>query len=143
MLPIAWFYVILVLCLYALLFYTEMRSRAKRHVKGCPSLPYISRASLDSLIIIEPDLIIVALTDQPGLQPEIPDARMVTTSTLAAFLAQSPQRSLFVIYADRGTPVAWRDVESIVNRLAIPSVSVLKEEHGERAQRNSGMVVAS
>ena len=71
------------------------------------------------------------------------DARMVTASTLAVFLAQSPQRSLFVIYADRRTAVAWREVESIVNRLAIPSVSVLKEEHAARAQRNSGMAVAS
>jgi hypothetical protein len=143
MLPIAWFYVILVLSLYALLVYSEMRARAKRHVKGCPSLPYISRASLDSLIIIEPDLIIVALTDRPGFKPDIPDAHMVPISALAAFLAHSPQRSLFVLYADHGTSVAWRDVERIVNRLAIPSVSVLKDDHVERAQRASGMAVAS
>jgi hypothetical protein len=143
MLPIAWFYVVMVLCLYALLFYSEMRSRAKSHVRGCPSLPYISRASLDSLIIIEPDLIIVGLTDQPGCEPAIPDAHLVTISTLAAFLAQSPQRSLFVLYEDRGCPVAWRDVEKIVNGLAIPSVSVLKERPAEQARAASGMAIVS
>jgi hemoglobin len=55
-LPLAWFYISLVVFLYALLLYSELRARAKRHVKGCPSLPYISSARLDSLISIEPDL---------------------------------------------------------------------------------------
>ena len=64
MLPLAWFYISLVVFLYALLLYSELRTRAKRHVKGCPSLPYISPERLDSLIVIEPDLIIVEFSTQ-------------------------------------------------------------------------------
>ena len=66
MLPLAWFYIFLVVFLYALLLYSELRARAKRHVKGCPSLPYISPGGLDSLIAIEPDLFIVEFSSRAG-----------------------------------------------------------------------------
>jgi hypothetical protein len=65
-LPLAWFYISLVVFLYVLLLYSELRTRARRHVKGCPSLPYISPARLDSLIAIEPDLYIVELSSRAG-----------------------------------------------------------------------------
>jgi hypothetical protein len=63
-LPLAWFYMALVVFSCALLLYLELRVRAKRHVKDCPSLLYISPERLDSLIVIEPDLIIVELSTQ-------------------------------------------------------------------------------
>jgi hypothetical protein len=128
MLPLAWFFVGLVICLYGLLLYSEMRARAKRHVRGCPSLPYISQARLDSFIVIEPDLIIVHLTDHPGSTgtPQLPDACQVPVSELYSFLARSPQRSVFVFYSSTSEPVQWSQVERITNRLAIPNAYVLK-----------------
>jgi hypothetical protein len=39
MLPLAWSYISLVVFLYALLLYSELRSRAKRHVKAALRFP--------------------------------------------------------------------------------------------------------
>jgi hypothetical protein len=128
MLPLAWICIALVVCLYVLLFCLEVRARAKRHVRGCPSLPYISRARLDSFIVIEPDLIIVELVERVDSRgkAQIPDARRVAVPELYAFLANSPQRSVFVFYTSASETIPWRQVERIVDRLAIPNVYVLK-----------------
>ena len=128
MLPLAWFYISLVVFLYALLFYLELRSRAKRHVKGCPSLPYISPARLDSLIAIEPDLCIVDLSSRADSREimQIPDALRIPVSQLESFLQKASRRSLFVFYDSVTEPVKWSRVESIVNKYAIPNVFVLK-----------------
>jgi hypothetical protein len=127
-LPLAWFYISLVVFLYALLFYLELRSRAKRHVKGCPSLPCISPAPLDSLIVIEPDLLIVALS--PGAAshelPQISGALRMPVSQLDSFLQKASRRSIFVFYDSAADPVKWSPVESIVNKYAIRNVFVLK-----------------
>ena len=87
MLPLAWFYISLVVFLYAFLFFSEMRARAKRHVKGCPSLPYISPVRLDSLIAIEPDLFIIELSSRAdsGEKLQIPDALRMPVSQLERF----------------------------------------------------------
>ena len=61
MLPIVWFFLVVVSFLWILLLYTELRKRARRHVRGCPALLYISPERLDSLITIEPDLKILEL----------------------------------------------------------------------------------
>ena len=68
MLPLAWFYLALVVFLYSLLLFVELRNRAKRHVKGCPSLPYISPEGLDSFLVIEPDVIVVELSSRAALR---------------------------------------------------------------------------
>jgi rhodanese-related sulfurtransferase len=127
-LPLAWFYICLVVFLYALLFYSELRTRAKRHVKGCPSLPYISPARLDSLIAIEPDLCIVDLTSRAASReiPQIPDALRIPVSQLETFLQKASRRSVFVFYDSVTEPVKWSRVESIVNNYAIRNVFVLK-----------------
>jgi hypothetical protein len=101
MLPLAWFYIALVVLLYSLLLFLELRNRAKRHVKGCPSLPYISPQGLDSLLVIEPDLIVVELSS-PAASSEIskiPDAVRMPVSQLQAFL---PIQSGAAKYSFRG-----------------------------------------
>lgn len=128
MLPLAWFYISLVVFLYALLFCLELRNRAKRHVKGCPSLPYISPARLDSLIAIEPDLLIVDLISRAASREtqRIPDALRMPVSQLESFLQKASCRSIFVFYDSATDPVTWSRVESIVNKYAIRNVFVLK-----------------
>jgi hypothetical protein len=127
-LPLAWFYISLVVFLYALLFYSEMKARAKRHVKGCRSLPYISPARLDSLIAIEPDLFIIELSSRADSaeKPQIPDARRMPLSQLERFLQTASSRSVFVFYNTATEPVSWSRVECIVNNRAMRNVFVLK-----------------
>jgi 3-mercaptopyruvate sulfurtransferase SseA len=127
-LPLAWFYITLVAFLYALLFLGEMKARAKRHVKGCPSLPYISPARLDSLIAIEPDLFIIELSSRSdaGDKPRIPDALRVPISQLERFLQKASRRSVFVFYDSATEPVTWPGVECMVNNYAMRNVFVLK-----------------
>jgi 3-mercaptopyruvate sulfurtransferase SseA len=128
MLPLAWFYISLVVFLYALLLYSELRARVKRHVKGCPSLPYISPARLDSLITIEPDLFIVELSSraESGEKPSIPDALRLPVSQLERFLEKVSRRSVFVFYDSATEPVTWSRVACIVNDHAMRNVFVLK-----------------
>ena len=128
MLPLAWFYIFLVVFLYALLFYSEMRARAKRHVKGCRSLPYISSARLDSLIAIEPDLFIIELSSRSDSdeKPQIPDALRMPVSQLERFLQKASRRSVFVFYDSATEPVTWSRVECMVNDHAMRNVFVLK-----------------
>ena len=112
MLPLAWFYISLVVFLYLLLFYSEMKARAKRHVKGCPSLPLYSPARLDSLIAIEPDLFLIELSPcaHSGEKPQIPDARRMPVSQLERFLQKTSCRLVFVFYDTAAGPVAWSRV---------------------------------
>jgi hypothetical protein len=128
MLPLAWFCISLVVFLYSFLLYSELRARAKRHVKGCPSLPYISPARLDSLITIEPDLFIVELSSRTDSdeKPSIPDALRVPVSQLERFLEKVSRRSVFVFYDSATEPVMWSHVECIVNDHAMRNVFVLK-----------------
>jgi hypothetical protein len=128
MLPLAWFCISLVVFLYSFLLYSELRARAKRHVKGCPSLPYISPARLDSLITIEPDLFIVELSSRTDSdeKPSIPDALRVPVSQLERFLEKVSRRSVFVFYDSATEPVTWSHVECIVNDHAMRNVFVLK-----------------
>ncbi len=128
MLPLAWFYIALVVFLYSLLLFLELRTRAKRHVKGCPSLPYISSERLDSLIAIEPDLIVIELSSRAASRemPQIPDALRMPVSQLQGFLRNASRRSVFVFYDSAREPVQWSRVEAIANDCAIPNVSVLK-----------------
>ncbi len=128
MLPLAWFCIFLVVFLYAVLFYSEMKARAKRHVKGCPSLPYISPARLDSLISIEPDLFIIELSSRvdSGEKLQIPDAFRMPVSQLERFLHKVSCRSVFVFYDTATEPVTWSRVERIVNDHAMRNVFVLK-----------------
>jgi hypothetical protein len=97
-------------------------------VKGCPSLPYISPRRLDSLLAIEPDLIVVELSSRAASSemPHIPDALRMTVSQLPGFLRSAPHRSVFVFYDSTAEPVQWSRVEAIANDCAIPNVSVLK-----------------
>lgn len=147
MLPFVWFYISLVVFLYGLLFCLELRTRAKRHVKGCPSLPYISPARLDSLIAIEPDLLIVDLSSRAGSREmlQIPDALRMPVSQLESFLQRASRRSIFVFYDSATDPVKWSRVESIVNRYAIRNVFVLKGglEFWLSKHQTDGMAVTS
>jgi hypothetical protein len=146
-LPLAWFYISLVVFLYSLLFYSELRSRAKRHVKGCPSLSYISPARLDSLIAIEPDLFIVELSSRAASCEllQIPDALRMPVSQLESFLQKASRRSVFVFYDSATEPVKWSRVESIVNNYAIRNVFVLKGglEFWLSKHQTDGMAVTS
>jgi hypothetical protein len=144
LLAIAWFCITLVIFVCGLLLCLEFRARSRRHVKGCRSLPYITPAALDLLMLMEPDLIVVELTEDARTAPGIPEAHAVSVSRLANFLARSPQRCVFVLCERRGAPVEWRLVERIVNRLAIPNVSVLRGcVEDWRPRSNEGLAVAS
>jgi hypothetical protein len=145
MLPLAWFYIFLVAISWALLFYLEIRKRAQQHVKGCPSLPYISAERLDSLIAFEPDLVIVELSCQSRERPHIPDALRISIDELDTFLREAPHRAVFVFYDSATEPAQWRLVESIVNHYTIPYVSVLKGgvESWLSKQKVGGFAVAS
>ncbi len=147
MLPLAWFYISLVVFLYVLLLYSELRTRARRHVKGCRSLPYISPARLDSLIAIEPDLYIVELSSRAGSCEilQIPDALRMPVSQLESFLRKASRRSVFVFYDCATEPVKWSRVESIVNSYATRNVFVLKGglEFWLSEHRADGMAVSS
>jgi hypothetical protein len=127
-LPLAWFYIALVVCSYSLLLFMELRTRARQHVKGCPSLPYISPGRLDSLLAIEPDLVVVELSSRAASSemPQIPDALRMPVAQLPGFLCNAPRRSIFVFYDSAIEPVQWSRVEGIANDCAIPNVSVLK-----------------
>lgn len=129
--PLAWFYISVVTFLYALLFYSEMRARAKRHVKGCPSLPYISPVRLGSLITIEPNLFIIELSSRvdSGEIPQLPDALRMPLSQLEKFLQTASCRSVFVFYDTTAEPVTWSRVERIVNDHAMHNVYILKGGH--------------
>jgi hypothetical protein len=128
MLSLSWFCLALVAFLYGLLFVVELRARSKRHVKGCPTLPYISSNRLDSLIVIEPDLLIVevASNSHADRTPGIPDARRIPIAQLDGFLNDVCARSVFVFYDSAPEPAEWARVESIVNKHKIPEVVVLK-----------------
>jgi hypothetical protein len=127
-LPLAWFYISLVVFMYAVLLYSELRARAKGHVKRCPSLPYISSRRLDSLIAIEPDLFIVELSSLAdwGEKPRIPDALRMSVSQLETFLQKASRRSVFVFCDSAAEPVTWSRVQSVVNKYGIRNVFVLK-----------------
>jgi rhodanese-related sulfurtransferase len=146
-LPLAWFYISLVVFLYAVLLYSELRARAKGHVKGCPSLPYVSSGRLDSLIAIEPDLFIVELSSQADLdeKPKIPDALKMPVSQLESFLQRASRRSIFVFCDSATEPVTWSRVQSIVNKYGLRNVFVLKGGLDLWVSRHpaDGMAVAS
>jgi hypothetical protein len=147
MLPLAWFCISLVVFLYSFLLYSELRARAKRHVKGCPSLPYISPARLASLITIEPDLFIIELSSRTDSdeKPGIPDALRVPVSQLERFLEKVSRRSVFVFYNSATEPVTWSHVECIVNDHAMRNVFVLKGglELWLSKHQDDGIAVAS
>jgi hypothetical protein len=146
-LPLAWFYIALVVFMYASLFVVEMRARAKRHVKGCPSLSYISPARLNSLIAIEPDLFIVELSSRAASCEllQIPDALRMPVSQLESFLQEASRRSVFVFYDSATEPVKWSRVESMINNYAIRNVFVLKGglEFWLSKHQTDGMAVTS
>jgi hypothetical protein len=128
MLPIAWFCLGLVVCLYVVLLFSEVRARAKSHVKRCPSLPYLSQGYFDSLTVIEPDLVIVELTGAAvsAAIGQIPDAHPVPVSKLEEFLTGKSRRSVFVFYSVGDVVMDWPRVDHVVNRLKIPTAYVLK-----------------
>ncbi len=125
MLPIVWFYIAVVSFLLILLLYTELRNQARRHVKRCPSLPYISPERLNSLIIIEPDLEILELGWQHG-NPGIPDAHQMPVDQLEGFVSHASRFTIFVLYDSVKEPANWRQVELLVRKYLLHNVLVLK-----------------
>jgi hypothetical protein len=128
MLPLAWFCIVAIISLYGFWFFVEMRARVRSHVKGCSTLPYICSRRLDSLIVIEPDLLIVevASTTDAEKKPGLPDARRIPIAQLDGFLDEVSPRSVFVFYDSAAEPANWSLVESIVNRHRIATALVLK-----------------
>jgi hypothetical protein len=128
MLPLAWFCIVAVIFLYGFYFFVELRARARRHVKGCPTLPYICPKRLDSLIVIEPDLLVIEIASATDteIKPGIPDARRIPIAQLDGFLDGVSARSVFVFYDSATEPADWSRVESIVNRHKIATALVLK-----------------
>jgi len=125
MLPIVWFYIAVVSFLLILLLYTELRNQARRHVKGCPSLHYISPERLNSLIIIEPDLQILELGSQYG-NAGISDAHQMPVGQLEGFVSHTSRSTVLVFYDSRKDPVNWRQVELLARKYLLRNVFVLK-----------------
>ena len=125
MLPIVWFYIAAVLFLLVLLLYTELRNRARAHVKGCSSLLFISPARLNSLIIIEPDLKMLELGLHYG-KVGIPDAQRIPVDQLESLVSHTSRSTILVFYDSIREPVNWKNKwnSSFVNtRCATPSCS--------------------
>jgi hypothetical protein len=143
MLPIAWFAIVATVLLWILLLYTELRNRAGRHVKGCPSLSYISPQRLNSLIIIEPDLEIVELCVPSGAS--IPDARPVPADQLERFVSHTSRSKVIVFYDSAKAPANWRQVEVLVGKYMLRNTYVLKggREAWESDQRAHQLVEVS
>lgn len=125
MLPIVWFYIAVVSFLCILLLYTESRNRARSHVRGCSSLPYISPERLNSLIIIEPDLQILELGFHPG-QAGIPDAHRVPVDQLESFVSHTSRSTILTFYDSSEEPVKWKQVELLVRKYSLRNAVVLK-----------------
>lgn len=125
MLPIVWLFIAVVSFLWILLLYVELRNRARRHVKRCPSLPYISPERLNSLIIIEPDLKIVELSSQHD-GAAIPDALQIPVDRLEVFLSHASRFTFFVFCDSAKEPANWRQVELLVREYLLRNVFVLK-----------------
>ena len=145
MLPLAWFYIALVVFLYSLLLFVELRNRAKRHVKGFPSLPYISPEGLDSLLVIEQDVIVVELSSRCCVQRDTKNSRCPQNAGLPNFRAsfKTPLVARFSFSMIPPRAVQWSRVECIVNDYAIPNVSVSKEVSNCVEHQADGLVVAS
>jgi hypothetical protein len=125
MLPIVWFFLVVVSFLWILLLYTELRKRARRHVRGCPCLPYISPERLDSLIIIEPDLKILELGPRQG-NPGIPDAQQMPVDQIEGLVSHTSRSTILVFYASVKESVNWRQVELLVQKYLLRNAFVLK-----------------
>jgi hypothetical protein len=125
MLPIVWFYIAAVSFLLILLLYTELRNQARRHVKGCPSLHYISPERLNSLIIIEPDLEILELGFQQT-NAGIPDAHRVPVDQLEGFVRDTSRSTIVVFYDSVKEPVNWKQVELLARKYLLRNIFVLK-----------------
>ncbi len=61
MMPIAWFYVVLVSVLWCLLFVVELRRRERRKVRGCFRLVPVSADKLWSMMVMYPQLEVIEL----------------------------------------------------------------------------------
>jgi hypothetical protein len=125
MLPIVWFYIALVISLWGLLFYVELRKQARCHVRGCPSLIFISPRRLSSLIIMEPDLKILELAPHPSNEG-IPDARQLSSDQLEEFLSRVSRSTILVFFDSTHVPANWRRVEILVRKHGLRNTFVLK-----------------
>lgn len=125
MLPIVWFFLVVVSFLWILLLYTELRKRARRHVRGCPALLYISPERLDSLITIEPDLKILELGPPRG-NPGIPDAQQMRVDQIEGLVSHLSRSTILIFYASVKEPVNWRQVELLVRKYMLRNAFVLK-----------------
>ncbi len=124
MLPIVWFYIAAVLFLLVLLLYTELRNRARGHVKGCSSLLLISPERLNSLIIIEPDLQVLELGLHYG-KAGISDAQRMPVDQLESFVSHISRSTILVFYDSIKEPVNWKLVELLVRKYSLRNAFVL------------------
>lgn len=125
MLPIVWFYIAVVSFLWIFLLYIELRNKARSHVRGCSSLPYISPERLNSLITIEPDLIMLELGFHPG-NAGIPDALRVPVDQLESFVSHVSRSTILAFYDSGEEPVNWKQVELLVRKYSLRNAVVLK-----------------
>lgn len=139
MMPIAWFYVVLVCVLWCLLLYVEVRRRERRKVRGCFRLVPISADKLWSMIVMYPQLEIIELeplkpsldsagpTDSTNHQSTlIEGAVRVPVSGLTSFLRMPKRLHSFVFYAAHPGEVDWEQVDDAVYRAGIRKGYVLK-----------------
>lgn len=125
MLPIVWFYIAAVLFLLVLLLYTELRNRARAHVKGCSSLLFISPERLNSLIIIEPDLKMLELGLHYGMAG-ISDAQRIPVDQLESLVSHTSRSTILVFYDSIKEPANWKQVELLVRKYSLRNALVLK-----------------
>ncbi len=137
MMPIAWFYVVLVSALWCVLFVVELRRRKRRKIRGCFRLVPISADKLWSMMVMYPQLEVIELepshpssnpprstasTEHPAL---IEGAVQVPVRTLAAYLSTPKRMHSFVFYA-AAPGVAWDQVDDAVAGAGIRNGYVLK-----------------
>ena len=129
MMPIVWFYTALVVVSWGVLAYLEARRRARKIVDGCPTLMVISRARLNSLELMEPELKLIELYDSDAAiasqEGRISGAIPANVSHLESLLASLSPGNIIVFTQAEGASINWPEVDSILYRLRLKQAYVL------------------
>jgi hypothetical protein len=133
MMPIVWFYVALVLVLWALLAYVEVKRRGRRKVRGCLELEIISADKLWSMMVIDPQLVVIELQPGAAANPEsnsplVQGAVQVPVSQLMTYLQSVSPRQSFAFYSPEPGAVSWDEVDCAVCRAGLRKGYVLGGE---------------
>ena len=143
MLPIVWFYIVLVIVSWLVLFFLELRRRARRKVAGCPELVMISAEKLESLAIREPELLLIELIGEDDEGQACASGTQLTArfwqeqilgvsckvSELKKLLSANAGR-VIAFYSSPQTAIDWERVGDVLFALKLKKALVLEGSVG-------------